>query len=204
MERVAAFIDGFNMYHSLMIHGCANLRWLNYWTLAEAFISPKKENLVNVFYFSAYVTYDRDKVERHKKYVRALEMQGCQAILGKFKRVTRKCRADCKKEYMTFEEKETDINIAVTLLLQAFENKFDKALLFTADSDLIAGVKGLKKMTPDKHIKVVLPYKRISLDLEQNCDSSARIKRHHLERNQLPKKIDLGNGKFIECPETWR
>lgn len=203
MERVTAFIDGFNIYHSLMEGACPHLRWLNYWTLAQAFVAPKKEKLIKVFYFSAYATFDADKVVRHRTYVRALETQGCQAILGKFKRVTRKCRADCCKKYKTFEEKETDVNIAVTLLLEANQNNFDKALLFTADSDLIAAVKALKQLAPDKYIQVILPYKRTSIDLVNCCHSSARIKRHHLERNQLPEKIELGNGKYLIKPDSW-
>lgn len=204
MLRVTAFIDGFNIYHSLMENGCSSLKWLDYWSLAHAFIIPSKEILNKVFYFTALATYDAEKVERHKTFIRAQEYKGCQIVYGKFKRVTKKCRAKCTQKYMTFEEKETDINIAVTMLLEAAHNKFDKAILFTGDSDLIAGIRGLKLLPPDKHIKVVIPYKRTSIDLENNCDSSSRIKRKHLERNQLPDTIELPNGKFICKPEKWK
>lgn len=204
MDRVAAFIDGFNIYHSIHEHGCSAYKWLNYWSLAEAFISPKQERLVNVYYFSALAPWDTQKRERHKTYIRALEFYGCQVILGKFKKVTKKCHK-CHQEYQTFEEKETDINIAVRMILEANKNSYDKALLFSGDSDMIAGVKALKESAPQIHVRVVIPYNRSSIDLVNNCHSNARIKRKHLEKNQLPERIELspGSGKFIQRPPEW-
>ena len=131
-------------------------------------------------------------------------MQGVKTVLGKFKRVTKKCRADCKKEYFTFEEKETDINIAVTMLLESSKRNIDKVLLFSGDSDMIAGVKALKEFAPSVHIHAIIPYKRTSIDLAQICHSYSRIKLKHLEHNQLPEKIDLGNGKILYRPEKWK
>jgi len=203
MQRVAAFIDGFNLYHSLVNNGCTHLKWLDYRSLASAFILPSKERLVKVIYFSALTPWDREKMNRHRLYIRALESSGVEIVFGKFKEVTRKCRADCCKTYKTFEEKETDVNIAVTMLLEAASDTFDKALLFSGDSDMIAGVRALKRLAPHKHVKVVIPYKRCSVDLEHSCHSSARIKLRHLERNQFPDEIALPGGAILTKPSGW-
>ena len=146
MEKVIAFIDGFNLYHSLRENGCNHLKWLNYCSLADAFVLKSKETLVKVIYFSALVSWDPNKEARHKLYIRALETQGVEVVLGKFKRVTKTCRADCKKQYQTFEEKETDINIAVRMMLEASKNTVDKILLFSGDSDMIAGGKSNERI----------------------------------------------------------
>ena len=205
MDRVAAFIDGFNMYHSLCENGCDRFKWINYWNLANAFVIQSRDQLVNVFYFSALTPWNQEKMNRHKMYIRALEMQGVKIILGKFKPVVKKCRADCRLSYKTFEEKETDINIAVTMLLEASRDTFDKALLFSGDSDMIAGVRALKEFAPHKHIKAVIPYHRSSIDLVNNCHSMSRLKRKHIENNQLPERIELcaGTGQFLVRPPEW-
>jgi hypothetical protein len=52
MDKVIAFIDGFNMYHSIVEAKCSRLKWLNYWSFAEAFVARSKERLVKVYYFS--------------------------------------------------------------------------------------------------------------------------------------------------------
>ena len=203
MNKVIAFIDGFNLYHSLVAAGLHDLKWINYWNLADAFVKKQKEQLIKVFYFSALANWDKEKADRHRNYIRALESANVEVILGKFKRVTKTCRADCRKEYKTFEEKETDINIAVTMLLEAANNTFDKALLFSADSDMIAGIRALKKMAPDKDIQVVIPYGRNSEDLEQCCHYVSRVNLRHLKRNQFPPIITLKNGSTIEKPASW-
>lgn len=205
MERVAAFIDGFNFYHSLEEAGCQHLKWLNYWNLADAFVANSREKLVKVFYFSAIVPWDQAKAARHKVYIQALEFYGVEIVLGKFKEVTKKCRAICHQKYNTYEEKETDVNIAVTLLSEAVNDTYDRALLFSGDSDMIAGVRALKKLCPHKKITAVIPYMRSSVDLINNCHSSAKIKKKHLENNQFPPRIELkpGSGAFITRPAAW-
>jgi hypothetical protein len=48
MKRVACFIDGFNLYHSVEELKKPHLKWLNLWGLAQAFIKPSSERLVGV------------------------------------------------------------------------------------------------------------------------------------------------------------
>jgi uncharacterized LabA/DUF88 family protein len=202
MLKVSAFIDGFNMYHALQEQGCRTLKWLNYHALAEAFISKSRERIEKVFYFTAIVPWDSQKGARHKLFIRALECYGVEVVFGKFKEVTRKCR-ECGKSYKTFEEKETDVNIAVTMLSEAINDRFDKALLLSGDSDMIAGVKMLKSLAPHKHVQAIIPFGRSALDLVNNCHSAAKIKRHHLVNNQLPDPVQLLNGVVLRRPAEW-
>ena len=72
------------------------------------------------------------------------------------KRVTKKCRK-CYKKYQTFEEKETDVNIALYLLRMAFQNKFDKFFLIIGDTDLIPAVKMIREYFPNKKSHIIIP-----------------------------------------------
>ena len=99
---------------------------------------------------------------------------------------------------------ETDVNIAVYMLAEAAKDSFDKALLFSGDSDMIAGVKAVKTLTPNKHIQAVIPYHRSSIDLTNNCHSSAKVKLKHLQNNQLPDDISLPGGGLLSKPQEWR
>ncbi len=198
MERVVAFIDGFNIYHSIADKKLNNLKWLNYRTLAQAFIKRSSQQLKEVYYFTALANWNSNKVNRHKIYIEALKTQDVKVILGKFKRVTKKCRK-CYNLYKTFEEKETDVNIAIYLLSFAFQDKFDLALLFSGDSDLVPAIKKIKEWCPDKKIKVIIPYGRSAEYLKKVCDEYAHIKRKHLEKCQLPENISNN----IKRPSEW-
>jgi uncharacterized LabA/DUF88 family protein len=148
------------------------------------------------------VPWDSKKATRHRLFIQAQGMHGVETVMGKFKEVSRKCR-ECERQYKTFEEKETDVNIAVTMLLEAANDTFDKALLFCGDSDLIAGVKALKALAPHKHVMVIVPFGRSSIDLINTCHSYAKIKRKHLEKNQFPSEIPLPGGKKLIKPAEW-
>lgn len=52
MERVAAFIDGFNLYHAIVELQKPHLKWVNLWTLTETFIKRRSQRLDKVYYFS--------------------------------------------------------------------------------------------------------------------------------------------------------
>lgn len=200
MERVIAFIDGFNMYHSLIEARLNNRKWLDYAALAKAFTRVSDQDLTEVYYFSALVPWDQAKAARHKVYIKALQFSGVNVVLGKYKRVTRNCRGSCREKYATFEEKETDVNIAVFMLKLAMLDSYDAALLFSGDSDLVPAVKAVKAVAPHKHIKVVVPFDRSAVDLKNICDSSAKIKRHHLDRHQFPDPIVVNAAKGVTIP----
>ena len=59
--------------------------------------------------------------------------------------------------YESYEEKRTDVNIAVAIVSDAYNNKYDKAILLTADSDISPSIKEVKKHFPDKEFLLVLP-----------------------------------------------
>lgn len=204
MERVISFIDGFNMYHSLLDAGLNGCKWLNYHELSKAFLKSS-QTLAGVYYFSALAPWDQDKANRHKLYIRALRFAGVEVVLGKFKIVTRNCRA-CGNKFQTFEEKETDVNIAVNMVKLALMDEFDKALLFSGDSDLVPAIKAVKSVAPHKEIHVVIPFKRSAVDLRNQCDESSKIKLAHLQRNQFPEEVvlDPKNNITISRPASWR
>jgi len=57
---------------------------------------------------------------------------------------------NCKTYYTSHEEKQTDVNIGIYLIKEAFENSYDTAILVTNDTDLIPAIKMLKNRFPQK------------------------------------------------------
>jgi len=143
-QRVIAYIDGFNFYHTIK-----DLQ-PNKVDLMALFNSlcTGDEELVAVKYFSAYAYWNASAVSRHKKYVKSLQKTGVEVILGQFKKKGRGGR---------HEEKETDINIALNLVLDGIDDKYDRAKLLTVDSDLVAAVRTIKARCPQKNILIVKP-----------------------------------------------
>ncbi len=90
-KRVSFFIDGFNIYHSIVSYKKdtgKNTKWLNLYSLCKSYIYlfGKDTILKKVYYFSVYAHYLGDEtVRRHKNYAQCLTDCGVIPIMGHFK-----------------------------------------------------------------------------------------------------------------------
>lgn len=156
MVKVCFFIDGFNLYHALKENRQFRFyKWLDLRQLAQTFIK-KTEQLIDVFYFTAYTTWNPGKVERHTVYVKALEARGVKVVLGAFREKEVHCPF-CHKVSLRPVEKETDVNIAIKLFQEAILGNYDKAFIISGDSDLLPAIRAVKQIFPTKQIGVVIP-----------------------------------------------
>ena len=162
----------------------------------------KKDELKGVLHFTAYAVWDNEKIKRHKRLVSANRDRGVEVIFGGFRQVTKNCR-QCKKEYRTFEEKRTDVNIAIHLLTNAYKDNYDKAVLISGDSDIIPAVKAVKQAFPKKEISLVIPVGGKAHELAKVVGSSVRMKEIHLKTSQLPNTVTRKNGVVLQRPKEW-
>lgn len=203
MARVAALIDGFNLYHALNVDfSYRKYKWLNLEKLAKCFISPK-DTVADIFYFTAYTTWNQEKLARHQVYVRALQTVNIKVILGEFRCVDRTCRI-CHKPYKTFEEKRTDVNIAITLFQTAIKDTWDKAIIVSGDSDLIPAIEAVKKTFPAKEINIVIPIGRRAEELKQVVDAHMKLKKKHLETCQFDDIVTIDSTHQLKRPNSWK
>ena len=75
-----------------------------------------------------------------------------------------------KGRYQAHEEKKTDINIAITLLVDAVADKFDTVLILSGDSDLAPVTTKLKELCPGKKIGIIVPQNQSAMNLKQHAD----------------------------------
>jgi uncharacterized LabA/DUF88 family protein len=200
-RKVVAFIDGFNLYHSIDDLGTLynHLKWLNLWKLCETSCT-KQEELVGVKYFTAIQTTSRRKKAKHLVYIRALEYYGVEIIKGRFAR-TNKRHADSKVVFPVLEEKETDVNIAIQMVKGAIKNDFDTAFLITADSDQVPTIKLVKDI--GKQVRILIPVKRSANELKMVSDRSEQISIDKLSKCLLPGEINSKGGRIVR-PDEYR
>jgi len=195
--RVACFIDGFNLYHSIKDLGEPYLKWVDLWKLSETFIDPSIHDLTTVYYFSAYATWLPEAHQRHQWYVKALRAAGVTPVMGNFKPRQKRCH-NCDREWIEHEEKETDVNAAIWIINEARKNTFDHAFIMSGDSDLSPAVRMLKMEYPEKIVKVIAMVGRPhSKELGKGLKKLSKIKKIHLERSLLPSEIYDSKGHLV-------
>lgn len=150
MERVVVYVDGFNLYYGLRSRGWRRYYWLDLRRLSENLLRPQQE-LSAVRYFTARVspeTGDQDKPVRQNVYLEALAtLPNLEIYYGYHVAKELRC-PKCGAIRQTYEEKMTDVNIAVELLGDAQNDAFDTAIIISGDGDLASPVRAVAERYP--------------------------------------------------------
>jgi len=97
----------------------------------------------------------------------------------------------------------SDVNIASELLRDAFLNRFDTALIVSADADLQPPINIIKEEFPQKKVVSAFPPDRDSYHLRNIVDAYFRIGRGILANCQLPNKVKKPDGYVLVKPLEW-
>jgi uncharacterized LabA/DUF88 family protein len=139
VERVFLIIDGNNFYHRLKELKFRELLNFNYEKFAQFLVS--KSDLVLRKYYIGAIRVEKDNPKsfslwkNQRKLLGKLQNQGWQIGLGQMLKID--------PEY---HEKGVDVLIAVDLLIGAYENIYDTAILVTSDTDLLPAIEKVRKM----------------------------------------------------------
>ena len=86
---------------------------------------------------------------------------------------------------MAYEEKETDVAIAVELLEIFVMDVCDTAVLVTGDTDLVPAITTAKRLFPRKNVLLLFPYKRHNRELKKLVTQSFQLKKETYNRHQF-------------------
>ncbi len=200
-ERIICFVDGFNMYHALSALNQPHLKWLDLQRLFSRLTRSQSQIITQILFFSAYPTWKQDSYYRHRQYIKALSAHGVTPVMGQFKNKPKRC-LKCSTEWISHEEKETDVNIALALLDLAYKDRYDHAFLLTRDSDLAPAVRKVKENFSHKKVSVFSPFNyRHSSELLQACDDHKTINLTHIATSLFPEEIyDAGGNLVVRRP----
>ena len=76
--------------------------------------------------------------------------------MGRYQQKQMTCRS-CGSSWRSYEEKETDVNMAVSLVLDAALDQHDLSLILSADSDLCPAIRAVQSTSPSLGLLAVFP-----------------------------------------------
>jgi len=213
-KRCFVYVDGFNLYYGAL-EPHPEWKWLNLQSLFEA-LRPDEE-VVAIKYFTALVEPDRHlspKRDRQRAYFKALAtLPKLQRIEGKYQLRQVTCRAAaCPRQlqYLSPEEKKTDVNMAVNLIDDALHDRGDSFVIVSGDSDLEPAVDWVRKNHPAIKVTVYIPTLPAQATQRRN-DFYLRIgvtcrplPLADIPRHQFPAAIAHPNGTNILRPADWK
>jgi uncharacterized LabA/DUF88 family protein len=204
MGKTAVLVDGFNLYHGMKKQRGRRHLWLDLVLLAQR-LRPRDE-IVDVRYFTAPVLDDTGAGARQQTYMQALRVQNpnvLRIVEGRYQRKRMVCHS-CGAAWTSYEEKETDVNIAVGLMEIAASSSADTVLLVSADSDLCPAVRSAKQVNPGLTIVPAFPPHRRSGELMTLLPSAFVISETKLRQSQMPPVVqDPVTGDKYTRPAYW-
>jgi len=202
MAKVIAY-RRLQLYFGLKSKGWNRYLWLNVQALALNLLKPS-QTLVHTKYFTSRISAPADKVKRQNTYIEALDTLTDFAIFyGKYQMNTATCR-QCGFIQSVPQEKMTDVNIAVELMQDVFQDSFDTAVFISADSDLVGPVAAVERLFPNKRVVVGCPPDRFSTNLTRTANAYFTIDRGPIARSLFPDRVTSRSGFVLQRPEPWK
>lgn len=138
-QKIAIYIDGSNLYFKLKNLKIPNISQFNYQGLCEH-LADKREIISCNYYVGVIKAKSNDIKGQHMR-------EGQLRLFNNLKEQN----IILHKGYLmendgVYHEKGVDVNIAVDLLVGAYENTYDAALLISSDTDLIPAIKKVKSL----------------------------------------------------------
>lgn len=201
-ERVIAYVDGFNLYFGMKENNHNDTLWLNIKQLAQSLLKPNQD-LIFTKYFTARVRNHPQKERRQNTYIEAVEtLEECKIYYGHYQSMVEQCKR-CNHTYPYANEKMTDVNIATEILMDAFNNKYDTALLITGDSDLVPPINAVHNSLAPKRVFVAFPPNRFNISVKNAAKGCMMIGRKKLKDAQFPESVTKKNGFILHRPVEW-
>lgn len=212
--RTIVYVDGFNLYFG-ELKGTPN-KWLDLQQLFSRVLAAKNE-IVKIKYFTARVqaTSTNPQVHiRQQAYLQALA-QCCPLVevhYGHFLRHRVQMEnatpppATCG--VWKTEEKGSDVNLALHVLNDAWQDAFDSAVIVSNDSDLAESMRLVRQHHPTKSLGLITPgaartgtqKRTTSAQLKQHAHFQREIRGATLGQCQLPQQIP---GSTNSKPVVW-
>lgn len=171
-ERVAIYIDGSNLYHKLKDISIPNKTYFDYRKLCLKLARDRK--IISCRYYIGVIRAKEDD-----------------EIGQKLRREQQKLFAHLTKQNFTikrgylmnaggiYHEKGVDVQIAVDMLIGAYEDLYDTAILLSSDTDLIPAIKKIKYM--GKNIEYIGFSHKPSLGLQKYVTLSRLLIKEEIE-----------------------
>jgi hypothetical protein len=208
-ERTNVYVDGFNLYYCLLKKN-PPAKWLDLTALFKLVLPAN--DIRRIRYFTALVNAwpaDHDQPIRQQTYLRALRTLPEISIHYGTYRLRKKRlylanpppNGPKTAEVLNSEEKGSDVNLASWLLMDAFTNDYEVAIVVSDDSDLYAPVQMVTTQL-GKKVGILNPQQKGACQLQSAATFVRQLRLGPATASQFSQTLNDANGTFTR-PASW-
>lgn len=226
MKKAIVYIDGYNLYYSLLRR--SGYKWLDIVSLFRSVLKAQKPDaaLVAIKYFTApalakFATHGQDSVSAQNEYHRALMAKYSDSLiiingyhttaLANLMAYENPPQPNQRHKVWLIEEKQTDVNIALTVYRDVAKGNADLVVICSNDSDLIPVMQAIRDDFLECEIGFVAPLPEPTAEMHRRANAEliklADWTRHYLHNDellaaQLPETVPTKK-KAARKPQHW-
>jgi len=206
--KTIIYVDGFNLYYGSVKD--TPYKWLNIHRMCELLLP--KNLILGIKYFTAKIVSrpdDPQKPIRQQIYLRALRtLPNCKIFYGHylshkvFMPLANPQRGQPKYvEVIKTEEKGSDVNLAVNMLHDGYQRRYELAVVVSNDSDLLAPIR-IVQNNLGLQVGILNPQEHPSKVLKKEALFMKKIRPGVLRASQFPTTLVDAKGSFYK-PKEW-
>jgi hypothetical protein len=203
------YIDGYNFYYSIKLNKVTtpiHLAWCDFGKLARQFMVPAGGVLSGIKYFTAPVGKfgasggpEGGEAQRQQLWLEAVgSIDGLDIVEG--------YHTGSENSPRGRREKESDVNLAVSVVIDAARDRFDRAILVTGDGDQRPTVRAVALSFEKRADVWITPNQEVGFWRAAEGYRGVRVRQltpAMLRESRLQEALDV-NGRVITAPKIWR
>ncbi len=211
-KKVNFYVDGFNFYYGLkeMVKHKGDWRkfyWIDFVKLFSQFLNEDEE-IGTVHYFTARPK-NTGKTARQNILMscnKTINGEALKIHYGKYQDKSIKCRVKdgCGREFMHWEEKQTDVNLAIKMVEDCHNKVCNKIVLVSGDSDFLPPLKLIKNIYTEVELMTLFPpfkFTNSIYTLGFPCISMEKYK-SRWNKSIMENVVEV-DGKTFRIPVEW-
>ncbi len=204
MKKTIVYIDGYNLYYSLLRR--TPYKWLDVVALFQSIIKAQDStaDVIQIKYFTApalakFASHGKDSVSAQNEYHRALKAKYGELIeiVSGYHTATQANlmsyieppQTESRHKVWLIEEKQTDVNIALTIYRDIAKNNVDQVVVCTNDSDMVPALQSIVEDFSECVIGLVVPIPEPKNDVHRYPNAElkklAHWTRHYIRCDEL-------------------
>ncbi len=212
--RTRVYVDGFNFYYAAFRRGdFGSYKWLDLVRFCEAALPRNDIDLVR--FFTARLDPARGRGAQRARqdvYLEALStLPRLTAHFGEFVEHSKRLRlvsappgGPRTAEVWVPEEKGSDVNLAAHLMLDAFRDACDVAVVVSNDADLLEPVRLVREELARTVGVIRVDGGQRKCIFGGRVDFVRTVRRGHFAAAQLPEAVAGAHGRTVVKPFEWR
>lgn len=201
-KKMIVYIDSWNFYYGSLNNRGVGYKWINIESWLQKIFPDYDIQKIKFFTAKSSGKYDPTKPARQAMFFRALStLPSLEIIEGIFLFKIKSILTTIGNKVLAEipEEKGTDVNLAVHLVNDAHNKKFETAVIVSNDSDFVEAVR-IVTQELKLEVGILSPFKRSNRELCNYATFVRKVRSGAIKISQFPDNMTDATGIFTKPP----